>query len=91
MILNEYIERLFFYVTELSQYLIIMSLSWLHHHIIDVNFEHNILILSFFFYFNHCYLFLVKIYDFNQQEENFSFEVNKVTSLQSHSQFTYKK
>ena len=27
MILNEYIEKLFFYVTELSQYLIIMSLS----------------------------------------------------------------
>ena len=27
MILNEHIKRLFFYVTELSQYLIIMSLS----------------------------------------------------------------
>jgi len=27
MILDEHIERLFFYVTELSQYLIIMSLS----------------------------------------------------------------
>jgi len=27
MILDEYIERLFFYVIELSQYLIIMSLS----------------------------------------------------------------
>ena len=27
MILNEHIERLFFYVTELSQYLIVMSLS----------------------------------------------------------------
>jgi len=47
MILNEYIEKLFFYVIELSQYLIIMSLSWLHHYVIDVNFEHNILILFF--------------------------------------------
>jgi len=27
MILNEHIKKLFFYVTELSQYLIIMSLS----------------------------------------------------------------
>jgi len=27
MILNEYIEKLFFYVTELNQYFIIMSLS----------------------------------------------------------------
>ncbi len=53
MILDEYIERLFFYVIELSSYFIIMSLSWLHYHVIDVNFEHNILILFFFFYLNH--------------------------------------
>ncbi len=91
MILDEHIERLFFYVTELSQYLIIMSLSWLHHHVINVNFEHNILILSFFFCLNHCCSFLVKIYDLNQQEENFSFKVNKVAFSQSHSQFTHKK
>ncbi len=91
MILNEHIERLFFYVTELSQYFIVMSLSWLHHHVIDVNFEHNILILSSFFCLNHCCSSLVKIYDFNQQEENFSFEVNKVAFFQSRSQFTHKK
>ncbi len=91
MILNEHIEKLFFYVTELSQYFIIMSLSWLHHHVIDVNFEHNILILSFFFCLNHCCSFLIKIYDLNQQEENFLFEVNKVTFSQSYSQFTWKK
>jgi len=66
MILNEYIEKLFFYVTELNQYFIIMSLSWLHHHVIDVNFKHNILILSFFFCLNHCCSFLIKIYDLNQ-------------------------
>ncbi len=54
MILDEHIEKLFFYVTKLSQYLIIMDLSWLHHHVINVNFEHNILILSFFFCLNHC-------------------------------------
>ncbi len=66
MILNEYIEKLFFYVTELSQYLIIMSLSWLHHHVIDVNLEHNIFTLSFFFCLNYCCQTLVKIYDFNQ-------------------------
>ncbi len=91
MILNEHIKKLFFYVIELSQYLIIMSLSWLHCHVIDVNFEHNILILFFFFCLNHCYQFFVKIYDFNQQEENFSLEVNKVAFLQSHFQFTWKK
>ncbi len=91
MIFDEHIERLFFYVIELSQYFIIMSLSWLHHHVIDVNFEHIILILFFFFCFNHCCSFLIKIYDLNQQEENFSFEVNKVTFFQSCSQFTYKK
>ena len=91
MILDEHIERLFFYVIKLSQYFIIMNLSWLYHHIIDVNFKHNILILSFFFCLNHCCSFLVKIYDFNQQEENFLFEVNKVAFSQSHSQFTHKK
>ncbi len=91
MILDEHIERLFFYVTELNQYFIVMSLSWLRHHVIDVNFEHNILILSFFFCLNHCCSFLVKIYDLNQQEENFSFEVNKVAFSQSRSQFTHKK
>ncbi len=91
MILNEHIKRLFFYVTELSQYLIIMSLSWLCHHVIDVNFEHNILILSFFFCLNYCCSFLIKIYDLNQQEENFSFKVNKVAFFQSHLQFTHKK
>ncbi len=83
MILDEYIKRLFFYVIELSQYFIIMSLSWLHHHVIDINFEHSILILSFFFCLNHCCSFLVKIYDLNQQEENFSFKVNKVAFFQS--------
>ncbi len=91
MILDEHIERLFFYVIELSQYFIIMNLSWLCHHVIDVNFEHNILILSFFFCLNHCCSSLIKIYDFNQQEENFSFEVNKVTFFQSRSQFAHKK
>ncbi len=91
MILDEHIERLFFYVIELSQYLIIMNLSWLRHHIIDVNFEHNILILSFFFCLNHCCSFLIKIYDLNQSEENFSFEVNKIVFFQSRSQFTHKK
>ncbi len=91
IILDEHIERLFFYVIELSQYLIVMSLSWLCHHVIDVNFEYNILILSFFFCLNHCYQSLVKIYDLNQQEENFSLEVNKVAFLQSCSQFTHKK
>ena len=91
MILNEHIKKLFFYVIELSQYLIIMSLSWFHHHVIDVNFEHNIFILSFFFYLNHCCSFLIKIYNLNQQEENFSFKVNKVTFFQSRSQFAHKK
>ncbi len=85
MILDEYIERLFFYVIELSQYFIIMNLSWLYHHVMNVNFEHNILILFFFFCLNHCCSSFIKIYDLNQQEENFSFKVNKVTFFQSHS------
>ncbi len=65
MILNEHVERLFFYVIELNQYFIIMSLSWLHHHFMYINFEHNTLILFSLFCFNHCCQFLVKIYDLN--------------------------
>ncbi len=65
MILDEHIEKLFFYVIELNQYLIIMSLSWLYYHVIDVNFKHNILILSFFFCLNHCCSSFIKIYDLN--------------------------
>ncbi len=91
IILDEHIEKLFFYVIELDQYFIIMTLSWLYHHIIDVNFEHNSLILSFFFCLNHCCQFLIKIYDFNLQEENFLLKVNKVAFIQSRSQFAYKK
>ncbi len=91
MILDEHIKKLFFYIIELNQYFIIMNLSWLHYHVIDVNFEHNILILFFFFCLNHCCSFFIKIYDLNQQEENFSFEVNKVAFSQSRSQFTWKK
>ena len=54
MILNEHVERLFFYVTELNQYFIIMSLSWLHHYFMYINFEHNTLILFSLFCLSHC-------------------------------------
>ncbi len=47
--------------------------------------------MSFFFCLNHCCSSLVKIYDLNQQEENFSFEVNKVAFFQPRSQFAHKK
>jgi len=65
MILDEHVEKLFFYVIELNQYLIIMSLSWLHHHFMYINFEHNTFILFSLFCLNHYCQFFVKIYDFN--------------------------
>ncbi len=82
MILNEHVERLFFYVIELNQYLIIMSLSWLHHHFVYINFEHNTLILFSLFYLSHCCQFFVKIYDLNRSEENVLLEVKEVASIQ---------
>ncbi len=55
MILDEHVEKLFFYVIELNQYLIIMNLSWLCHHFMYINFEHNTFILFSLFCLSHCY------------------------------------
>ncbi len=87
MILDEHVKKLFFYVTELNQYLIIMSLSWLHHHFMYINFEHNTLVLFSLFCLSHCCQFLVKIYNLNRSEENLLFEAKEVASTQ----FTHKK
>jgi len=85
MVLNGHIERLFFYVTGLSQYPIVMGLPWLRRHAIDVNFGHNSLTLSSSFCLDHCCQSPVKIYGLNRQEEDSSFEVNKVAFIQSRS------
>ena len=83
MVLDGHIERLFFYVTGLSQYLIVMGLPWLRHHAIDVNFGHNSLTLSSPFCLNHCCQSPVKIYGLNRQEEDVSLEANEVAFTQS--------
>ena len=83
MVLDGHIERLFFYVTGLSQYPIVMGLPWLRHHAIDVNFGHNSLTLSSPFCLNHCCQSPVKIYGLNRQEEDVSLEANEVASTQS--------
>ena len=71
MIIKGHTERLFLYVTGLNQYSIVMDLSWFHHHAIDVNFRHNILIMFFSFCFAHCYSSPVKVYDIIQEEKEF--------------------
>ena len=71
MILKDHIERLFFYVTNLNQYLIIMSLFWLRRHDIDVNFEFNIFIMFSFFCLIHCCLNSIKIFEVIREKENF--------------------
>ena len=71
MILDEHIEKLFFYVTRLNQYFIVMSLSWLRRHVVDVNFALNILIMFSFFYFAHCCQTSVKIYDTTREKKEF--------------------
>ena len=71
MILRDHIEKLFLYVIELNQYLIVMSFSWLRRHVIEVNFEFNIFIMFSLFCLAHCCSFLVKIYDITREEEEF--------------------
>ena len=73
MMIKGHTEKLFFYITELNQYLIIINLPWLHHHAIDVNFEHNTLIMFFSFCLAHCCSFSVKIYNTTQKEKKFLF------------------
>ena len=84
MILEEHIERLFFYVTRLNQYFIVMNLSWLRRHVVDVNFELNTLIMFSFFCFAHCCQTSVKIYDITREEEEFLFfkESQQIWKLQ---------
>ena len=73
MILKDHIEKLFFYVTNLNQYFIIMSLFWLRRHDIDVNFEFNIFIMFSFFCLIHCCLNSIKIFEVIREEKNFLF------------------
>ena len=85
MTLEEHIERLFFYVTKLNQYLIVMSLSWLRRHVVDVNFELNTLIMFSFFCLAHCCQTFIKIYDTTREEKEFlsSKESQQIWKLQN--------
>ena len=52
--LGNHVEKLFLYVISLNQYLIVLSLPWLHCHAIDANFEFNILTIFLPFCLTHC-------------------------------------
>ena len=71
--LRNYIKKLFLYVIDLNQYLIILSLLWLCCHIIDVNFEFNTLIMFSFFCLTHCCYISVTISGAIWEEEVFLF------------------
>ena len=73
MILKDHIEKLFFYVTNLNQYFIIMSLFLLRRHDIDVNFEFNTFIMFSFFCFTHCCFNSIKIFEVIREEKDFLF------------------
>ena len=52
--LENYIKKLFLYVTDLNQYLIVLSLLWLCCHVIDVTFKFNTFIIFLFFCLTYC-------------------------------------
>ena len=69
--IKDHTERLFLYITGLNQYSIVINLPWLCYHAIDVNFEHNTLIMFFPFYLAHCCPSSVKVYGTTQEEKEF--------------------
>ncbi len=69
MTLEDHIERLFLYVIDLNQYLIIMSLSWLRRHEINASFEFNTLTIFSFFCLAYCCQTSVKIHEVTREEE----------------------
>ena len=71
VVLENYIEKLFLYVTGLNQYLIILGLLWLRCHVIDANFEFNTLIMFSFFCLTHCCHISVTISGATWKEEVF--------------------
>ena len=71
--LENHIEKLFLYVTGLNQYLIVLSLLWLHCHAIDANFEFNTLTMFLFFCLTHCCHTSVTISGTIWEEEAFLF------------------
>lgn len=71
MALGGHIERLFFYVTGLNQYPIVMGLPWLKRHAIEANFGSNTLTMSSPFCLAHCCQSPVKISGTTREEEAF--------------------
>ena len=71
--LENYVKKLFLYVTDLNQYLIILSLLWLHCHAINAYFEFNILTMFLLFCLTHCCHISVTISGAIWEEEAFLF------------------
>jgi len=59
---NHYVEKMFLYVINLKQYLIVLSHSWLKRHDVISNFDNNILILISQFCLEYYTSFSVKIF-----------------------------
>ena len=71
--LGNHVKKLFLYVTDLNQYLIVLSLLWLRCHAINVNFEFNTLIMFLPFCLTHCCHISVTISGATWEEEAFLF------------------
>ena len=73
LVLGNYVEKLFLYVTDLNQYFIILSLLWLCHYVINANFEFNTLIMFLLFCLTYCCHTSVTIFSATWEEEVFLF------------------
>ena len=82
---NHHVKKMFFYVTDLKQYLIVLSHSWFRKHNIIFNFDNNTFILIFQFCLKHCISFSVKVLTviFEKKWFLFSVKFQKVWQVQN--------
>ena len=66
-----HVKKMFFYITDLKQYLIVLNHSWFRRHDAVFNFDSNILILIFQFCLKYCILFFVKVFVVISEKKQF--------------------
>ena len=69
--LNSHVETLFFFVTRLRHYPIVLGHPWLRCHDAIANFEENTLLMAFFFCLAYCCLSPILILAIKAEEEEF--------------------
>ena len=54
LVIQGHVERMFFYITSLQQYPVVLGLPWLYRHSVTANFKENSLTFASPFYLKNC-------------------------------------